>query len=419
MDRPARPEQRGARAALPAQLHERALEQLLAPRRARRRAAAAHRGPRRLRLRRSSSSRSCVRDEDRVFYQEVDLVVTRDQLLTVRKTPRARRRRSTRLGRQDAWPRTDDARSAMIAYHLVDEIAERYLDLVDALNDEIDELEDHVDDWPAQQIRAADLRSSATTCSTSGARSRRRATRCAEIVDDRVEVDGGDEVFTHDVELDFGDAYDKLLRATDGLELSRDLVAGVARLPPGEDRATTRTRSMKRLTVDRVAAPPPDVHRRGSTARTSATSRSCTGASATVVVGADPRHDRGPAVFFRARAGSAGRSRTAELPPLRALDPRTLAAARRSAARRARLRSPRAVLHLPELQGAVDRPRRRRGPVAAGGGCRRCGFGFLFELMDDYYPAPGHRARRLRQGGPDPRARPRRLRADRLPRAAS
>jgi PAS domain S-box-containing protein len=22
-------------------------------------------------------------------------------------------------------------------------------------------------------------------------------------------------------------------------------------------------------------------------------------------------------------------------------------------------------------------------------GCRRCGFGFLFELMDDYYPSPG------------------------------
>ena len=22
-------------------------------------------------------------------------------------------------------------------------------------------------------------------------------------------------------------------------------------------------------------------------------------------------------------------------------------------------------------------------------GCRRCGFGFLFELLDDYYPAPG------------------------------
>ena len=26
----------------------------------------------------------------------------------------------------------------------------------------------------------------------------------------------------------------------------------------------------------------------------------------------------------------------------------------------------------------------RRSP-----GCQRCGFGFLFELMDDYYPAPG------------------------------
>ena len=51
--------------------------------------------------------------------------------------------------------------------------------------------------------------------------------------------------------------------------------------------------------------------------------------------------------------------------------------------------------------------------------CERCGFGFLFELMDDYYPAAERRAARLRPRGPHPRGRPRRLRADRLSRAAS
>ena len=47
-----------------------------------------------------------------------------------------------------------------------------------------------------------------------------------KIVDDRVELDNF-ELFPRDVELHFADAYDKLLRATDGLETSRDLVAGV------------------------------------------------------------------------------------------------------------------------------------------------------------------------------------------------
>ena len=41
----------------------------------------------------------------------------------------------------------------MIAYYLVDPVAEHYLTSTDRLNDDIDELEDHVDDWPAQQIR--------------------------------------------------------------------------------------------------------------------------------------------------------------------------------------------------------------------------------------------------------------------------
>jgi len=42
-----------------------------------------------------------------------------------------------------------------------------------------------------------------------------------------VELDGEPGLFPRDVEIHFADAYDKLLRAADGLELSRDLVAGV------------------------------------------------------------------------------------------------------------------------------------------------------------------------------------------------
>ena len=41
------------------------------------------------------------------------------------------------------------------------------------------------------------------------------------------EVEEGGEVFPHDVEVAFNSAYDKLLRAFDGLELSRDLLASV------------------------------------------------------------------------------------------------------------------------------------------------------------------------------------------------
>jgi PAS domain S-box-containing protein len=32
---------------------------------------------------------------------------------------------------------------------------------------------------------------------------------------------------------------------------------------------------------------------------------------------------------------------------------------------------------------------RREGLTQQAVACQRCGFGFLFELMDDYYPAPG------------------------------
>ncbi len=139
------------------------------------------------------------------------------------------------------------ARSACIAYRLVDEIAERYLDLIDDLNDEIDELEDHVEDWPAER----DPRAGSPTLRHDLLHIRRTLspTRDAvhKIVDDRIELDDG-ELFPRDVELHFADAYDKLLRATDGLETSRDLVAGVRDYFQAKI-ANDQNEVMKRLTV--------------------------------------------------------------------------------------------------------------------------------------------------------------------------
>jgi Mg2+ and Co2+ transporter CorA len=47
------------------------------------------------------------------------------------------------------------------------------------------------------------------------------------VIDGTVEVEQGKEVFPHDVEVAFNAAYDKFLRASDGLDLARDLLAGV------------------------------------------------------------------------------------------------------------------------------------------------------------------------------------------------
>src|SRR2546423_9902345 len=82
-----------------------------------------------------------VPEEDDVYYQEVDFVLMRHALVTVRKTPPGGRPPYDTEPAKAAC--RDDESIGMIVYRLVDDVAERYLDLVDLLNDEIDELEDH------------------------------------------------------------------------------------------------------------------------------------------------------------------------------------------------------------------------------------------------------------------------------------
>ena len=61
--------------------------------------------------------------------------------------------RSTSPRRWSRQNETTTSAVGVMVYRLVDHIAEYFLDLVDAIDDEIDELEDGIEDWPAAQVR--------------------------------------------------------------------------------------------------------------------------------------------------------------------------------------------------------------------------------------------------------------------------
>jgi magnesium transporter len=186
-----------------------------------------------------------ARAHDTVYYQEIDIVLTHDTFLTVRKTP------------DGGMPACDvavvrkgvkeDDSAGMMAYRLIDEIAERYLTLVDDLDDEIDELDDQVETQPAEKTRARisllrhDLLHIRRTLTPMRDSVRR-------VIDNTVEVEEGQEVFPHEVEVAFNAAYDKFLRASDGLDLARDLLAGVRDYSQAKI-ANDQNEVMKRLTV--------------------------------------------------------------------------------------------------------------------------------------------------------------------------
>jgi magnesium transporter len=185
-----------------------------------------------------------VPEEDRIFYQEVDVVITHDILITVSKTPPGEHPYDPRPTRESCRP--DDS-AGMMFYRLVDDIAEHYLNLIDALDEEIDQLEDTVETSPAAEtrVRLSELRHDLLHIRRTLAPTRDAVRR---VVDNVVEVTQGQEVFPHDVEVAFNSAYDKLLRAFDGLELSRDLIASVRDYLQSKV-ANDQNEVMKKLTV--------------------------------------------------------------------------------------------------------------------------------------------------------------------------
>ena len=123
----------------------------------------------------------------------------------------------------------------MIMYRLVDDIAERYLDLVDDVDAEIDELEDQrrvSQAAAATRDRISELRHDLLHIRRTLAPMRDAVRR---VVDDVVEVEEGEEVFPHDVEIAFGE---RVRQAASRIRRARVLPrpAGQrARLPAVED----------------------------------------------------------------------------------------------------------------------------------------------------------------------------------------
>jgi magnesium transporter len=239
------PDERELHDALPGPVHERALALLRAP--------AEHDDEPRPRLEGHEHYvfgvflvPICVREENRVYYQEIDVVATREKVVTVRKTPERGSPFDIAPARE-AIASEDDSRAGAIVYRVVDLIAEDFLDLVDALNDEIDELEDGVEQWTAAQVRTriSALRHDLLHVRRTVAPMRDAVRR---VVDRRLDVGDGPEVLPRDIEVAFGDAYDKLLRAMDGLDLSRDLLSS-ARDYHQSKIANDQNEVMKRLTV--------------------------------------------------------------------------------------------------------------------------------------------------------------------------
>src|SRR5690242_11152010 len=72
------------------------------------------------------------REDDLVCYQEIDLALTHDAILTVRKTP-VDGHQPYDLGHVREAVTPDDP-PGLVAYHIVDDIAERFLDLVDDID---------------------------------------------------------------------------------------------------------------------------------------------------------------------------------------------------------------------------------------------------------------------------------------------
>src|SRR5207248_9452849 len=102
---------------LPPQIHERALEQLLAP--------AVHDDEPRARLEGHDHYLFgvfllpiAIREEDRVFYQEVDIIATRERVVTVRKTPERGYACDLSPAQLTIKQQADD-RSGMILYRIV------------------------------------------------------------------------------------------------------------------------------------------------------------------------------------------------------------------------------------------------------------------------------------------------------------
>jgi magnesium transporter len=160
--------------------------------------------------------------ENRVEYLEVDVVATPARLVTIRKSGT----RGDLVPLDGVAARVDAGASPGAAFHgAVDDTADAFLELLDGLYEEIDELESHVEQLPGADVRRrlAELRHELHLARRFVSATRGIARR---VVDGRIEI-GRSDLFPGDVEVLFVDTYETLVRVTEELDVARDLLAGV------------------------------------------------------------------------------------------------------------------------------------------------------------------------------------------------
>lgn len=157
-------------------------------------------------------------DDDRIESLEVDFVATTKRLVVIRKTsPHGK------VWEPECLQAAKDESIGELVHRLVDDAAESYLGVVDFADGEIDELEDHIDDWPSALVRRRisalrhDLIHARRTVGAARAKVRR-------ITDKRLDI-SDESLFPEDVERMFADTYETLFRAGEELDVARDLLA--------------------------------------------------------------------------------------------------------------------------------------------------------------------------------------------------
>ena len=158
-------------------------------------------------------------EQDRITYREIDVVASPDLVVTVRKTPTG----STAWISAPVEASSPGESAGALLHRLIDDVAESFLSAVGAVDEEIDELEEHMEDWSPERVRG---RVSGLRQDLLHARRNVSATRAAirRIVDHRLDV-SDDRLFPTDVEQLFVDTYETLVRASDELDVARDLLA--------------------------------------------------------------------------------------------------------------------------------------------------------------------------------------------------
>jgi Mg2+ and Co2+ transporter CorA len=150
--------------------------------------------------------------------REIDFVATAERLVTVRKTPA-----HGTPWQPECLVAVADAPVGELVFRLVDDVAQSYLEVVDDADAAIDELEEHIDDWPSVRVRR---RISALRHELIYARRTVGATRAKvrRITDKRLDL-AGETLFPEDVERLFADTYETLFRAGEELDVSRELLS--------------------------------------------------------------------------------------------------------------------------------------------------------------------------------------------------